>query len=47
MCDFFRLPETKNLTLCVIARFFRRKNRGNPVLPTGKTNATGVLTALH
>ena len=24
---------------CVIARFERSSNRGNPVLPTGKTNA--------
>ena len=32
-----------NLILRVIARFFRRKNRGNPVLPLGKTNATRRL----
>ncbi|MBR5940111.1 MAG: hypothetical protein IKZ88_02540 [Neisseriaceae bacterium] len=40
----FRQPENK---IRVIARFFRRKNRGNPVLPDkAKHNAKGVVTHL-
>ncbi|MBQ9683276.1 MAG: hypothetical protein IKI11_01735 [Neisseriaceae bacterium] len=30
-----RFSGSLNLILCVIARFFRRKNRGNPVKTAG------------
>ena len=42
------IKELKIKKSSVIARFFRRKNRGNPVLPDkAKHNAKGVVTTLQ